>query len=431
MSEWREVTLEEIASPDRYSVVGGPFGSSLGRKDYVEEGVPVIRGAQLGGPGLFSNDDFVYVSEEKADRHLGNLAFPGDVLVTQRGTVGQIGFIPLNAPFERYLLSQSQMKLTVDPARAEARFVYYWLRSPEAQHTMVGSTISAGVPHINLETFKSLKLRLPPPEEQASIANVLGAIDDLIENNRRRVEVLEEIARTIYREWFVRFRYPGHENVPLVDSALGPIPEGWSIGSLGDLAALDRVNIQPRDSPGELFDHYSIPAFDDGARPVVEPGGAIKSGKYLLSTAAVLVSKLNPRIDRVWFAEPGTEQRSVTSTEFLILRPNERSHLEHLYLLARDPKFREQLTALSGGTSGSHQRAKPADFLKLPVAVAPAAVLDILAKATSDQLRLARQLARQGNKLAGLRDLLLPKLVTGQIDVSHLDLNALTEAATA
>ena len=236
MSEWREVTLEEIASPDRYSVVGGPFGSSLGRKDYVEEGVPVIRGAQLGGPGLFSNDDFVYVSEEKADRHLGNLAFPGDVLVTQRGTVGQIGFIPLNAPFERYLLSQSQMKLTVDPARAEARFVYYWLRSPEAQHTMVGSTISAGVPHINLETFKSLKLRLPPPEEQASIANVLGAIDDLIENNRRRVEVLEEMARAIYREWFVHFRYPGHGDVPLVDSPVGPIPDGWSIGSLGDLS---------------------------------------------------------------------------------------------------------------------------------------------------------------------------------------------------
>ena len=123
MSEWQKVTLEGIASPSRHAMVGGPFGSALGRKDYGEEGVPVVRGAQLSGPGLFSHDDLVYVSEEKADRHSGNLAFPGDVLVTQRGTVGQVGLIPMDAPFKRYLLSQSQMKLTVDPARAEARFV--------------------------------------------------------------------------------------------------------------------------------------------------------------------------------------------------------------------------------------------------------------------------------------------------------------------
>ncbi len=246
MSEWCESTLEEIASPGRYSVVGGPFGSALGRKDYVAEGVPVIRGAQLNGTGRFSHDDLVYVSEAKASGHVGNLAYPGDVLVTQRGTVGQVGLIPDDAPFERYLLSQSQMKLTVDPSRAERRFVYYWLCSPEAQHAIHGSTISAGVPHINLATFKALKIGLPPLDAQGCIAGILGSLDDLIANNRRRVEVLEEMARAIYREWFVHFRYPGHENSTFVGSADGQVPEGWAVKRIAELSAAVTRGIAPK-----------------------------------------------------------------------------------------------------------------------------------------------------------------------------------------
>jgi type I restriction enzyme, S subunit len=240
MTEWQEVTIEKIASSDRYSVVGGPFGSALGRKDYVDHGVPVIRGAQLGGPGTFTHDDLVFVSEEKADRHRGNLAYPEDVLVTQRGTVGQIGLVPNSAPYDRYLLSQSQMKLTVDPTRADVKFVYYWLLSPEAQHQMRGATISAGVPHINLETFKSLVIRLPPIPIQRSISSLLGTIDDLIENNRRRVEVLEEMVRAIYKEWFVYFRYPGLKTAKFVESQLGAVPEGWGVTTVARLASSER-----------------------------------------------------------------------------------------------------------------------------------------------------------------------------------------------
>ena len=423
MSEWREFMLADVCR----RVTDGDW---IETKDQGGFDYRLLQVSNIGLGCFRETGKFRYVTGETFRRLRCTEISPGMVLVARMpDPVGRAWYVKeLDHPA---ITAVDVAIVDPDPEQLDGRFAAYLLNSPTQLAEWAAAAGGTTRMRITRRQLADVRLSLPSLAVQKQISSVLGRFDDLIENNRRRVEVLEEIARTIYREWFVRFRYPGHENVPLVDSALGPIPEGWSIGSLGDLAALDRVNIQPRDSPGELFDHYSIPAFDDGARPVVEPGGAIKSGKYLLSTAAVLVSKLNPRIDRVWFAEPGTEQRSVTSTEFLILRPNERSHLEHLYLLARDPKFREQLTALSGGTSGSHQRAKPADFLKLPVAVAPAAVLDILAKATSDQLRLARQLARQGNKLAGLRDLLLPKLVTGQIDVSHLDLNALTEAATA
>jgi len=272
MSEWREVSIDDIAAPDRYAVVGGPFGSALGRNDYVSEGVPVIRGAQLGGPGAFSHDELVFVAEEKADRHLGNLAYPGDVVVTQRGTVGQIGRIPNDGPYPRYLLSQSQMKLTVDSSQANARFIYYALLAPGAQQSLHGSTMSAGVPHINLATFRELKLGLPSLSTQRSVAEVLGAIDDLIENNRRRIELLEQVAQAIYREWFVHFRYPGHENAIIVDSPLGPIPEGWRVKPLGEVA---NINVESRrPAPDKAIRYLDISGLGDRqlATPSQIPG---------------------------------------------------------------------------------------------------------------------------------------------------------------
>ena len=161
MTEWRAVTIEKIASPDRYSVVGGPFGSALGRKDYVDQGVPVIRGAQLGGAGSFSHDNLVFVSDEKANRHQGNLAYPGDILVTQIGTVGKIGLIPNPAPYDRYMLSQNLVKLTVDPTRCgcEVHLLPAALRC-QPSTTCAGQRSCGGSAHLMLAKFRALRLAI-------------------------------------------------------------------------------------------------------------------------------------------------------------------------------------------------------------------------------------------------------------------------------
>jgi type I restriction enzyme S subunit len=112
---WSVHTISEVASRARYAVTGGPFGSKLGTKDYIARGVPVIRGTNLAVGGGFRDSDFVFVSDAKADTMLSCLAHRGDILVTQRGTLGQVGLIPPSARFDRYLLSQSQMKMGVAP----------------------------------------------------------------------------------------------------------------------------------------------------------------------------------------------------------------------------------------------------------------------------------------------------------------------------
>ncbi|MFG6197218.1 restriction endonuclease subunit S [Nonomuraea sp. JJY05] len=191
MTEWRRVRVGGLATTK--GLVGGPFGSSLGSKDYVESGVPVIRGINLGSKSKFSGQEFVFVAPEKAHGELArNIAIPGDIVFTQRGTLGQVGIVP-SFPFDKYVISQSQMRLRVDPNIAITEFVYYQFRSPEMIRTIHSRAITTGVPHINLGILGDLEITLPPLSEQRAIATVLGALDDKIAVNERIATTGDEL----------------------------------------------------------------------------------------------------------------------------------------------------------------------------------------------------------------------------------------------
>jgi type I restriction enzyme S subunit len=193
MSEWRIVRLADIAV--RKGLTGGPFGSSLGSKDYVPSGIPVIRGVNLGSNGKFDIREFAYVTPEKVERELSrNLAKPGDVVFTQRGTLGQVGVVP-ESPYEQYVISQSQMRLRVDPDLAIPDFVYYQFRSSDMIATIHNNAITTGVPHINLGILAEMKLALPPLPVQRAISEVLGALDAKIAINDRIAVAASELAR--------------------------------------------------------------------------------------------------------------------------------------------------------------------------------------------------------------------------------------------
>lgn len=436
MNDWRVTTIDDIAARDRYSVAGGPFGSALGRKDYVSMGVPVIRGAQLGGPSAFSHDDLVFVSDEKADRHAGNLAYPGDVLMTQRGTVGQVGRIPADVPYPRYLLSQSQMKLTVDPSKADASFVYYALLAPVSQDTIRGSTISAGVPHINLATFRALKLSVPSLRTQRRIGSILRAIDDLIENSRRRIELLERMARAIYQEWFVGFRYPGYENSALAGSPLGPIPEGWDVKTLGAFVDVDKG----LSYKGAYLTDDGVPMANlkcfrpgggfrrDGTKPYsgsfkkkheVKPGDLIVANTDLTQAGSVIGSPaLVPR--------RGFETGGIVSHHLFAVRCSDESLIPWLYQVFRDEPFRSFARGVASGTTVLGFR--PADLLSFQLACPPPEVWRLFSALAGDLHTMTEDLNDACDELGAIRDLLLPKLVTGQIDVSNVDLDMLVDS---
>ncbi len=148
--------------------------------------------------------DFAFVSEEKALSLQSNLARSGDIVFTQRGTLGQVSLVP-SGKFERYLLSQSQMKLTPDNNRADLLFLYYVFSSEEQQDYVRQHAIQTGVPHTNLGILRDTPFLLPTIEEQRAIAYILGTLDDKIELNRRMNETLEAMARALFQSWFVDF----------------------------------------------------------------------------------------------------------------------------------------------------------------------------------------------------------------------------------
>ena len=216
---WRETSVEEIAQ----KIAMGPFGSDITTDNFVPSGVPVIRGGNLTA-GRFRAENFVFLTDEKAGRLAGANAYPGDVVFTHRGTLGQVGLIP-DTPFQRYVISQSQMKLTCRTSEADPAFLYYFFKSPLGQRALLMNTSQTGVPAISrpVSSLKSIRLSLPPFPEQRAIAHILGTLDDKIELNRRMNETLESMARTLFKSWFVDFD-PVHAKAALKRHAANPIP---------------------------------------------------------------------------------------------------------------------------------------------------------------------------------------------------------------
>jgi type I restriction enzyme S subunit len=189
---WTVAPVAAVAATERHAVTGGPFGSKLGRKDYLESGVPVIRGGNLRVGGGFDEEDLIFVSEQKAEELSSSLAKRGDIIVTQRGTLGQVGLIPQRSRFERYVLSQSQMKITVDTERTTPEFVFSQLRTAECTQRFVAQAMSTGVPHVNLSLLREFKILAPEAAiQQLYTANCAPIFD--------QIWVLAEVNRTVAR----------------------------------------------------------------------------------------------------------------------------------------------------------------------------------------------------------------------------------------
>lgn len=202
-----------------------------------------------------------------------------------------------------------------------------------------------------------------------------------------------------------------------VDSDIGPLPKGWEVGAINDLATLSKTQVNPQESPEEVVDHFSIPAFDAGMRPVVEAGSAIKSNKFLVVAGCVLISKLNPRIARVWLPPLSRGRRQIASTEFLVFVPAQTSDRHYLYCQFQQTGFREELAQGASGTSNSHQRVRPEDVLNRPVVVSPTAAREAFAGNADNLFALVTAIHDESTKLALMREYLLPKLLSGDVQV--------------
>lgn len=387
----RHLPLSELATPR--GLVGGPFGSSLVSNDYVDVGIPVVRGTNLGF-GRYVGGEFARVTAEKFESDLArNSAVAGDVVFTQRGTLGQVALVPLS--FDGPLvISQSQMRLRVDPTVADSDFVYYACSTAAFKKQIDDNAISTGVPHINLGILSRLTVALPSLAEQRAIAEVLGALDDKIAANLRLVKSSESFA------------------VASLSTVTKTVP-------LGEVANLLKRTVNPASLGTSFVEHYSLPAFDQSGMPARESPAEIKSNKFLLDRPVVLLSKLNPRFPRVWNVSDLGDWPALSSTEFLVLEPSVSTN-GVLWAAISQPEFASALGAKVSGTSGSHQRVKPADALATFV-IDPRALSDDRANVVTNCLDIAFAARQENLTLAATRDALLPQLMSGKLRVKDAE----------
>lgn len=228
-SEFNVYTIEDIASDEKRSIISGPFGSNISSKYFTEHGVPVIRGNNLTEDNTkFIDGGFVFVSEEKA-KELNNYADVDDLVFTAAGTIGQVGIIPKNSKFDRYIISNKQLRVTLDLNKVNQHYAYYWFSSKLINKYIKQLNTGSTIPLINLSILKGLPIPLPSKDLQDKIANIIINIDKKIETNERINKNLEEQLLRIFDSWFLKFELSNEFS----DSKLGLIPKGWKIDYLG------------------------------------------------------------------------------------------------------------------------------------------------------------------------------------------------------
>jgi type I restriction enzyme S subunit len=304
----------------------------------------------------------------------------------------------------------------------DSAFIYWWLQALYASgYLQAFHTQHTGVARFQWTTCsRTLSLPRLPLVTQRKIAAVLSAYEDVIENNTRRIRVVEEMARRIYRQWFVDFRYPGHEGVLLVDSELGPIPEGWHVRLLGELVDINARTMR-RTAELAQIEYVDISSVASGTireykhmTMTEAPGRA----RRLVSDGDVLWSTVRPNL-RAYALMLSPAPNCVASTGFAVLS-SRRVPFVYTYLLTTSDRFVDYLA--SQATGSAYPAVTGSTFAAARILTPPAAILASFNELTEPLLRLVDPLKKGADRSSTIRDLLLPRLLSGEINVDDLDI---------
>ncbi len=387
---WPRTKVESLSEYITVGFVGSM--SSL----FCDEGVPLLRGQNI-RPYSLDLTNLKYISPETHRKWKKSALKPGDVVIVRVGYPGTACVIPegigdLNAA--------SLVIVRPNKALLDSKYLSYVFNSPWGKAQVAGRQVGAAQQVFNTQTAAELEIPAPPLPVQRRIAGILSAYDELIENSQRRIRLLEDMARALYREWFVHFRFPGHDSVPRLPSALGDIPQGWEVLEFRHL-----FNIRY----GKTLPKTEIS--DSGPYPVYGAGDVIGFyDKMLCPNKCALVTSRGNGSGTVWRTR---EAAFVTNNSLIMLPHEDRSHWDYSFveLLLKHATVMEAKT-------GSAQPQVTIENLNYVKAIVPTRKLVekfcAIATPIYEQVDL---LFRQIQNLRRTRDLLLPRLLSGQVEL--------------
>ena len=291
----------------------------------------------------------------------------------------------------------------------DIRYLYYALRNLPLEHFGYQR---------HFKYLKTSKVFCPPLPTQRKIAAILSTYDDLIENNTRRIKILEDMTQALYQEWFVHFRFPGHESVSMVESLLGSIPQGWKVIELGDLAESIRRNVKPSDvnqkTPYFGLAHLPRKSIALSDWDFVD---SINSIKLAFKKGEILFGKIRPYFHKVGVAPLD----GICSSDAIVIRPKRNEYFALTLACVSSDQFIAYATTTAQGSK--MPRSDWNVLVKYPILIPQAKITQCFNDFTCDVVEKIQNLIFQNKNLRQTRDLLLPKLISGEIDVSELDID--------
>lgn len=390
MSKWVETTLGEVSIDISYGYTASANSENIGPK--------FLRITDI-VPDRINWETVPYCEIEEKKKKQYQLEI-GDIVIARTGaTTGYNKVIQenINSVYASYLI-----RYKIDKNIASPKFIGYCLQSSTWKGFVEGIIGGSAQPGANAKQFASFEISLPPLEEQKAIAEVLSSLDDKIDLLHRQNKTLEELAQTLFRQWFIE-----------------EAKDDWEEYEVRDFTTHKKISIKPARSSNDEFLHFSLPAFDTNKEPNIELGSDIKSNKYQVEPFSILMSKLNPRTPRVWdiYFEP--KLNSICSTEFQVIKPNEKELFPFISTLLKSDKVIGDLTMSASGTSGSHQRVKPEDILNINFLTPSVDKMREFSKILEPNFLKVMKNQKQIKTLENMRDTLLPKLMNGEVRVKN------------
>ena len=405
--KWRSTHIGEFVDRGVANIQTGPFGTQLKASDYVADGIPVINVRNI-GYGRLRENDLEHVTETTSERLVAHVLKHGDIVFGRKGAV------------DRHLLVQNgqagwmqgsdciRLRLATD--EIEPKFLSYCFLSPSHQEWMLTqSSNKATMASLNQDIIKRIPIRVPSPQTQQDVVAILSAYDDLLENNARRIKLLEESARLLYEEWFVRLRFPGHEHTPIHND----LPKGWQAKVLCDLCQAVRETVHPNelepDTPYIGLEHIPRRSITLGTWGRADE---VDSTKHLYQTGDILFGKIRPYFHKVGVALTD----GITSSDAIVIRPTSDELLPLVLLTTSSDHF----VATASKTAREGSKMPRADWKlmqQFSVLLPPTPLLKAFNDFITPVLGQLKALTFANHKLQQARDLLLPRLMNGEIAV--------------
>jgi type I restriction enzyme S subunit len=405
MNKWPSKKMSEIA----HLITDGKHGDC---NDEDNSGYFFLSSKDLRDSKLYYDKPRQITYTDFLETHRRTNLEPGDVLLTNCGaSIGRIGIAQDDPRIYKTTFQKSISVIKPNRLFVDGRYLYYFLLSNSDLLIHLGG--GTAQPNLLIGDLNRIEVSIPPNIIQQRIVGILSAYDNLIENNLRRIKILEGIAQNLYTEWFVRFRFPGHDKVKMVDSTLGRIPEGWKPGKLGDVVHLVKEKYKDKY-------HNALPLLDLSRIPrkslaILEFGtpDEISTSRIISEKGDILFGSIRPYFHKVVIAPC----RLVTNVSVFVIRASSILQSFLVCLL-----FSDEIVGWASQNSGGTKMPviKWDVFSNKGILIPPHYILEDFASKISPILDSAMTKILINKNLRCTRDLLLPKLISGEIDVSDL-----------